>query len=151
MSKTQPASFHVALTHDFYDELGEPKFEDLGLGVFDPHPHIEVSSFSRHQPVIGAEQLIGVNGVIVLAPQVTRETLADPENLLAIGRFGVGYDTVDVGACTEADVLVMIAAGAVDRPVAEATIMWMLALTHHLSAKDRLVRTGRWDDRSDGG
>ena len=148
MSKTKPASFHVALTHDFYDNQGKPKFDDLGLAVFDPYPHIEVSNFSNHQPVIAAEQLAGVNGVIVLTPQVTRETLADPENLLAIGRFGVGYDSVDVPACSEADVLAIITAGAVDRPVAEATIMWMLALTHQLRVKDRLVRTGQWDDRS---
>lgn len=148
MSKRQPSSFHVALTHDFYDEQGQPKFADLGLGVFDPHPHINVSNFSKHEPVIAAEQLAGVNGVIVLTPQVTQETLAESEDLLAIGRFGVGYDTVDVEACTQANVLAMITAGAVDRPVAEATIMWMLALTHHLGVKDRLVRTGRWDDRS---
>ena len=32
------------------------------------------------------------------------------ENLLAIGRFGVGYDSVDVEACTQADVVVLIAA-----------------------------------------
>jgi phosphoglycerate dehydrogenase-like enzyme len=68
--------------------------------------------------------------------------------LLAIGRFGVGYDTVDVEACTERDVLAMITSGAVDRSVAEATVCWMLALTHHLAAKDRLVRTGRWNDRT---
>jgi phosphoglycerate dehydrogenase-like enzyme len=65
-----------------------------------------------------------------------------------VGRFGVGYDTVDVAACTAADVLLFIAAGAVDRPVAEATVMWMLALSHHLRTKDLLVREARWDDRS---
>jgi phosphoglycerate dehydrogenase-like enzyme len=45
-------------------------------------------------------------------------------------------------------VAVLIATGAVDRSVAEATITWMLALTHHVRPKDRLVREGRWEDRS---
>jgi phosphoglycerate dehydrogenase-like enzyme len=45
-------------------------------------------------------------------------------------------------------VLLFIAAGAVDRPVAEATVGWMLALSHHMLTKDRLVREARWDDRS---
>ena len=67
---------------------------------------------------------------------------------MAIGRFGVGYDSVDVEACTQADVAVIIAAGAVDHSVAEATVGWMIALGHHLRVKDRLVRTGRWDERS---
>jgi phosphoglycerate dehydrogenase-like enzyme len=67
---------------------------------------------------------------------------------LAVGRFGVGYDAVDVAACTAADVLVFITAGAVDRSVAEATVGWMIALTHRMRIKDQLVRTGQWDVRS---
>ncbi|MCA9112725.1 MAG: dehydrogenase, partial [Planctomycetaceae bacterium] len=42
----------------------------------------------------------------------------------------------------------VITTGAVDRPVAEATIGWMIALTHHMFVKDRLVRTGQWNDRT---
>lgn len=148
MSHSPPPPFRVALTADFYDAAGAPKFADLGLGVFNNASHITVSPFAEHRPEITPDQLAGVNGVIVLTPRVTEASLSDAANLLAIGRFGVGYDSVDVDACTAADVLAMITAGAVDRPVAEATIAWMLALTHHLIPKDRLVRTGRWDDRT---
>jgi phosphoglycerate dehydrogenase-like enzyme len=87
-------------------------------------------------------------GVIVLTPRVTAASVSRAENLLAIGRFGVGYDSVDVAACTQADVLVFITAGAVDRSVAEAVVGWMIALTHHTRTKDMLVRTGQWDARS---
>jgi phosphoglycerate dehydrogenase-like enzyme len=45
-------------------------------------------------------------------------------------------------------VAVFITAGAVDRSVAEATVAWMLALTHQLRTKDRLVREGQWERRS---
>ncbi len=140
--------FHVALTGDFYDAAGKPKYADLGLGVLDAHSHIQVRSFTEHRKEIGQDQLNGVNGVIVLTPSVTRETVSAADDLLAIGRFGVGYDAVDVAACTEADVVVFITAGAVDRPVAEAVVGWMIALTHHVLVKDRLVRQGKWDDRS---
>ena len=34
--------------------------------------------------------------------------------------------------------------GAVDRPVAEATVGWMIALGHRMMNKDQLVRTGHW-------
>jgi phosphoglycerate dehydrogenase-like enzyme len=60
----------------------------------------------------------------------------------------VGYDSVDVAACTAADVVLFITAGAVDHSVAEATVGWMLALTHQVRIKDTLVREGRWDNRS---
>jgi phosphoglycerate dehydrogenase-like enzyme len=85
---------------------------------------------------------------VVLSPKVTAKSVSRAENLLAIGRFGVGYDSVDVPALTEADVALFITVGAVDRPVAEATVGWMIALTHHVKAKDRLMREGRWDERS---
>jgi phosphoglycerate dehydrogenase-like enzyme len=86
--------------------------------------------------------------VIVLTPSVTERTVSQANNLLAIARFGVGYDAVDVPACTAANVLVTITKGAVDRPVAEATVGWMIALTHRMRTKDALVRTGEWDRRS---
>jgi phosphoglycerate dehydrogenase-like enzyme len=140
--------FHVALTADFYHPTGESRFTDFGLGSFDAHPHIRVQPFAEHRLHIGSDQLAGVHGVIVLTPAVTHDTVADAGDLLAVGRFGVGYDAVDIAACTEADVLVFITVGAVDRPVAEAVVGWMIALSHHLQIKDRLVRKGTWDERS---
>ncbi|MCE2438721.1 MAG: dehydrogenase [Candidatus Latescibacteria bacterium] len=140
--------FRVALTADFYDSEGACRFRDMGLALFDSHAHIQTSVFDVHRPEIGAEQVADVQGVVVLTPAVTAETVSASEDLLAIVRFGVGYDSVDVGACTEANVVVLITAGAVDRSVAEATVGWMIALTHHMRVKDRLVRTGGWDART---
>jgi phosphoglycerate dehydrogenase-like enzyme len=140
--------FHVAMTADFFDARGKLKYADVGLSTFDGQPQIDVRPFAKYRPVIGADQLRGANGVIVMAPRVTRESLAEADDLLSVGRFGVGYDSVDVAACTAADVLVVVTVGAVDRSVAEATVGWMIALSHHVSVKDRLAREARWDDRS---
>jgi phosphoglycerate dehydrogenase-like enzyme len=140
--------FHVALTADLYRADGAPRYRDIGLGVFDAASQIAYRPLSEFRSELGADQLRGFHGAIVLAPRVTAATVAASDDLLAIGRFGVGYDSVDVPSCTAADVLVFIAAGAVDRSVAEATVGWMLALTHHVRAKDQLVRAGEWDARS---
>ena len=148
MSFLMTNPFRVVFTGDFFDADGQSKFEDLGLSVFDQQRHIEVTQFGEHLPEITPQQLAGCNGAIVLAPRVTRESLEGCADLLAIGRFGVGYDAVDVQACTDNEVLAMITAGAVDRPVAEATVGFMLALTHNMLVKDRLVRTGDWDART---
>ncbi|MEX2560232.1 MAG: NAD(P)-dependent oxidoreductase [Pirellulales bacterium] len=146
--KNSAGRFHVAWTGDFKADDGSPRFRERGVDVFAAYPHIEQSMFDEHRPVIGADQIGSAQGVIVLTPRVTAASLAASGDLLAIGRFGVGYDNVDVEACTSADVVAFITAGSVDRSVAEATIGWMLALTHHLRTKDALVRTGRWNDRS---
>ena len=140
--------FRIAITADFYDDAGTPRYRDFGLGTFDGYDNIVVSKFSEHRSEVTPDQLAGNHAVLVLTPKVTAESLVDCEDLLAISRFGVGYDNVDVTACTANNVLLTITPGAVDRPVAEATIGWMLALTHRVLQKDRLVRTGSWDDRS---
>jgi phosphoglycerate dehydrogenase-like enzyme len=148
MAADRPNPFRVALTADFYNPDGSTKFPDLGLSTFDGHSHVTVKPFAEHRKQIGPDQLEDMNGVIVLTPAVTAETVSRADGLLAVGRFGVGYDAVDVAACTAADVVAFITPGAVDRPVAEAVVGWMISLTHQNAAKDRLVRTGQWDERS---
>jgi phosphoglycerate dehydrogenase-like enzyme len=140
--------FTVGLTADFYNERSEPRYRDLGLSELAQEPAISHRVLDGLQKPIGAGQLKGVNAVIVLTPPVSAESVAAADDLLVVARFGVGYDTVDVAACTKADVLVTITTGAVDRPVAEAVVGWMICLTHHVLIKDRLVRQGEWDRRS---
>jgi phosphoglycerate dehydrogenase-like enzyme len=147
MSAQRPA-FHLAWTGDFRNADGSPRFADVGLSVLADAPHVHCVTFAEHRPVITPDQLRGIHGVIVLTPGVTAGSLEGCPDLLAICRFGVGYDSVDVAACTRAGVLALITAGAVDRSMAEATLAWMLALTHHVRVKDALVREGRWDERS---
>lgn len=140
--------FRVALTADFYDAAGALRYRDIGLDLLRQSAAHELSCFDTHRSPIEPQQLAGANGLIVLSPRVTTESLSANDDLLAIGRFGVGFDSVDVAACTAADVLLYITVGAVDHSVAEATVGWMLALTHHMRTKDQLVRTGEWDARS---
>jgi phosphoglycerate dehydrogenase-like enzyme len=118
----------------------------VGLGVFEGAARIELRGFPAHTPEVTPEQLGCDQAVIVRGPRVTRGTLAHADHLIAVARFGVGYDNVDVAACTEANVVATITPGAVDRCVAEAALCWMLALSHNLMGKDRLVREARWGD-----
>jgi phosphoglycerate dehydrogenase-like enzyme len=140
--------FRVAVTGDFHHPDGTPLFKDIGLGELDAHPGIRHERFREHLGEIDPQQIGGAQGVIVLGPRVTAHSLSRPDNLLAIGRYGVGYDSVDVEACTAADVALVTTVGAVDRSVAEATVGWMLALSHRVLIKDRLVRQSRWSERS---
>jgi phosphoglycerate dehydrogenase-like enzyme len=141
-------TFTVALTADFYNEDGSAKYQDMGLSILDEAVGVTYAPFAEHHAQIQPEQIGDAQGVIVLTPAVTAHSVSRPQRLLAIGRFGVGYDAVDVEACTRADVVVFITRGAVDRSVAEATVCWMLALSHRVRTKDILVRTGQWHDRS---
>jgi phosphoglycerate dehydrogenase-like enzyme len=143
-----PAKFRIALTADFYDASGAVRYQDIGLDLLAKQPRFEVTRLAEHRAVVEPQQFAAVNGAIVLSPRVNAESLLNSDDLLAIGRFGVGYDSVDVAACTAAGVVLFITTGAVDHSVAEATVGWMLALSHHMRIKDQLVRSGEWDARS---
>ncbi|MFW5846107.1 MAG: NAD(P)-dependent oxidoreductase [Planctomycetota bacterium] len=140
--------FTIALTADFNAADGTPRYRDIGTDLLDAADGVSYRYLDQHHPELSAAQLADSQGVIVLTPKVTAASLSKSQDLLAVGRFGVGYDGVDVAACTANDVCLFITAGAVDRPVAEATVMWMLALGHRLRAKDELARAGGWDARS---
>jgi phosphoglycerate dehydrogenase-like enzyme len=140
--------FIVAVTADFFDERGLPKYREVGLSLLDGQPHIERRALAEVRAEVGADQIREAQALYLMSASITARSLAQPENLLLLARFGVGYDSVDVPACTAADVLVTITKGAVDYSVAEATIGWMIALGHNLRAKDHLVRTAQWNERS---
>jgi D-3-phosphoglycerate dehydrogenase len=97
-----------------------------------------------YSPVYRPDQLAGYDVVISLKPRVTTESLEGVERLTAIGRCGVGYDNIDTAACTERDIAVYIAPDGVRRPVASSILLLVLALSHNLVRKDRLMRQGKW-------
>jgi len=140
-------TYRIGLTRDFLAPDGTLTYRDMGLSVLEREPALAFDFFPRHEPVVAADQLHDYDAVISLAPRYTADSLRGAQRLAAIFRFGVGYDFVDVKACTENDVALFITAGAVNHSVAEATLGWMLALNHRIFAKDKLLREGRWAER----
>lgn len=64
--------------------------------------------------------------------------------LLVVGRVGVGYENIDVGACDRLGIAVMNTPGASAITTAERTIALMMALLHQIPAADRSIRAGKW-------
>jgi len=142
-----PELFRVGLTRDFLKPDGTLGFGDIGLELLDQAPGIEWEFLPENTPELLPEQVRNYDALLVLAPRVTAATLAGSERLAVVARFGVGYDNVDVAACTEAGVLLTITPDGVRRPVALSVITLLLALSHRLLEKDRLTREGRWAEK----
>jgi len=138
------APFRVSLSADFCSADGSLAFPDIGLSLFDRIPSFAYSFLSEYLPVYSPAQLANCDVLISLKPRVTVQSLEGIDSLCAIGRCGVGYDNVDLNACTEHGIAVYITPTAVVRPVAESILLLVLALSHRLINKDRLVRQGRW-------
>ena len=98
-----------------------------------------------------AAGLAGCDALILLVPRFAKESVPADGRLAVVARFGVGYDSVDVPACTEAGIALCITPDGVRRPVAVSILTFILALTQKLLIKDRLCRQGPegWAKRSD--
>jgi phosphoglycerate dehydrogenase-like enzyme len=136
--------FHVAISADFCNEKGRLMFPDIGLSLLDEVQGIHHGFLSEYYSEYPSHQLADCDVLISLKPKVTRDSLRGVTRLCAIGRCGVGYDNVDLQACTEQDIAVYISPAGVVRPVAESIVLFVLALSHNLLAKDRMVRRGEW-------
>src|SRR3712207_4192562 len=128
-------TFRVALSGDFVNAHGQPAFPDFDLGPLEREPNLEFAFLPRGETV-QAEDLEGFDALILLVPRITRESFPDDGQLAVVARFGVGFDTVDVDACTDNGVALVTTPDGVRRPVATAVMTLMLALTMRLVDKD---------------
>ncbi len=133
------AYFRVALSGDFKKADGSPTYPDFDLAPLRDAPGVEVVFLDIASP-LRPEQLETIDGLILLTHRFDRTSVPKSGRLAVIARFGVGYDTVDVEACTEAGIALVITPDGVRRPVAVSIITLMLALTGKLMIKDRLTR-----------
>ena len=141
--------FRVALTGDFLTPDGRVGWGDIGLAALDRAEPITYQFLPDHGPELQPGSLSGYDAAIVLTTRVSRTSLHGAERLRALARFGVGYDNVDLAACTEAGIVVTITPDGVRRPVAVSALTLLLALAHRVRQKDQLVRTRRWADKLD--
>jgi phosphoglycerate dehydrogenase-like enzyme len=136
--------FRIGFSADFCDQQGQPVFPDIGLSLLEGIPRISHEFVAEYRDEYTPHQLADYDVLISLKPKVTAQSLAGISRLCAVGRCGVGYDNVDLEACTEHGIAVFITPAGVIRPVAESIVLLVLALSHNLLRKDRLVRRGLW-------
>lgn len=143
-------TFKVASTRDLMTADGEPCFPARAFDVLQAAPDIEWQWLPEDVTEITPEIMASYDGLHVNLPLVTAASAArDDCRCKIIARNGVGYDTVDLDAMTANGIVVTNTPIAVRRPVAVATMTLLFALAGRLFDKDRLVRTGRWNDRVD--
>ena len=142
-------TFRVGLTRDILGPDGTIGFGDIGLSLLDEAAGVEWDILAENTSPLRRDQVQDYDALLVLGPSITTETLEGVDRLTILARFGVGYDAVDVDACTENGVLLTITPDGVRRPVAAAVITFILALSHKLLIKDSLTRDGRWSEKLD--
>ena len=144
------AKFRVGLTRDILDSRGEPAFGRAALKILDDAPDVEWEYLPAIVRELTAEHAARYDALYVNMARTPAAVVARPGmRLRVVARHGVGYDTVDVPAMTRAGVVVTHTPMPMPRPVATIALTFILALAGKLMLKDRLTRTGRWDERMD--
>lgn len=140
--------FRAGFTSDFFRPDGSSYFGDIGMDVLDAAgiPYERMTGAGRD---LTPEEIAPYDGIAVLAKRVTAETLAGAPRLAIVARYGVGYDSVDVPACTRHGVLLTITPGGVRRTMATVNLTFLLALSHRLLEADRFTRAGGWAAKAD--
>jgi phosphoglycerate dehydrogenase-like enzyme len=142
-------TFRIGYTKDFLNARGEIGWGDIALDLLDGVPDVEFEYLSDDEKVIGPQNGGDYDALGVLAPRITAELVDKSPRLAVVARFGVGYDNVDLEACTRNGVAVTITPDGVRRPMAGIAMTFMLALSHRLLEKDRLTREGGWANKLD--
>ena len=133
--------FRVALSASFKKPDGSLTYPSFDLSPLTDASGIE-TRFLSHADPIRAQELEDIDALILLSERFTKDSIPASGRLSVVARFGVGYDTVDVEACTQNDIAVCITPDGVRRPVAVSILTLLMALTGKLLIKDRLARQG---------
>ena len=88
----------------------------------------------------------GYDAVLVRsAVNITEKVIAAADNLMVIGRAGIGVDNIDVEKATEKGIVVMNTPDANATTTAELTFAHILSLSRNLPGADHSVRSGKWE------
>jgi D-3-phosphoglycerate dehydrogenase len=137
-------TFRIGITRDTVREDGTSIFDKRALQVL-TDAGLEWEFVDENVDELTAAHAARYDAACVLRPRVTAATLSGPDRRLKIvARMGVGYDAIDVPACTARGVILTNTPDGVRRPVATTILLFVLALSHKLHIKDKITREGRW-------
>jgi len=100
------------------------------------------------------EQLIehchDADALLVPGAHFTREVIDHLEHCRALVRYGVGYDTIDVPAASDHNLVVVNIPDFCLPEVANHALALMLDCAKKITRQDKWMRTGAWGDRGTG-
>src|SRR4051812_13496593 len=106
--------FRVGLSRAFFKQDGTLTYPDFDLSQLERNPDVELVRVTSASE-ISADHIRELDAVILGGETFTRATIIPNGRMTLIARFGVGYNAVDIGACTEHGIGVAITPDGVRR------------------------------------
>jgi D-3-phosphoglycerate dehydrogenase len=121
------------------------RLPDAGMAVLKARSDLDMQILHDPTEPEWHAAIADAEGCIAWTNRVDRAALAIAPRLRAVSRIGVGYDTVDITACSERGVAVMVANGSNDLSVAEHAMMLLLAVARRaVDIHNHVARDGGW-------
>jgi glyoxylate reductase len=119
-----------------------------GDGVARLREHCEVDLWREElppSPEVLRQAVAGVDGLLsMLTDAVDGDLLNAAPKLRVVSNMAVGYDNIDVEACTRRGILVCNTPGVLTETTADLAWALLLAAARRLPEAERAVRDGRW-------
>ena len=96
------------------------------------------------EPIQLAEACREVDGLMASGARVSEEVLEQAPRLRVIANVGVGYDNIDVAACTRRRIPVTNTPDVLTETTADLAFALLMAAPRRLVECDRYVRRGQW-------
>lgn len=84
------------------------------------------------------------DGLLAVGVRVSEEVLEHTRRLQVVANSGVGYDNIDVAACTARGIVVTNTPGVLTDTTADLAFALLMAVARRVVESDRFVREGRW-------
>lgn len=125
--------------------LTRPLFDSARAKLTD---HFEVEYWTPVERISRAELLSSVQGkealVCLLTEKINEELLAAALKLRIVANVAVGFDNIDVPACTRRGVVASNTPGVLDETTADFAWTLLMAVTRRVVEGDSLARSGNW-------
>ncbi len=142
--------FRVGISPTLTQPDGTKPFPAYDLSDLEADPGFEIETYQVDRQ-LKPEDIAKFDALVLMGEIMAAESFPENGRLKVIGRMGVGYDTVDVQACTDNNVALTITPESARRPMAQAGLTLILALAGKLLVKDRMTRRGPggWAERTE--
>ena len=141
--------FKVGISGDLMNNNNEPCFGIGPLNILKNRNDVEISWMDKSITELDSTMTSKYDAILLNLPKANAECVSQSNcKLKIISRFGVGFDSVDIQAMKNKNIIVTNTPNAVRRPVAVAALTMIFAAAGKLLQKDVLVRDGNWNDRT---
>jgi lactate dehydrogenase-like 2-hydroxyacid dehydrogenase len=109
------------------------------------HCEVQVHSVDEPMPAeLLAAAMSDMDGVMPAGVRISKEIIVAAPRLRVVSTISVGYDNIDVEACSRRHILVTNSPGVLTEATADLAFALLLAAGRRVAEGDRYVRGGHW-------